>query len=133
MARRRHTPEQVVRKLRGGELLLGEAKTSGRCAGIWRSVSKTWHRSRNQYGGSKAEDTKRLRDLERENHRLKRLVAQQALDIDMLEEISRGNLVSADRRRHAVVVLVERLGSPSGVPAGWLASTDLAGRHQSVR
>ena len=52
---------------------------------------QTWHRWRNQYGGMKADDAKRLKELEAENARLKKLVANQALDIDMLKEIGSGN------------------------------------------
>ena len=52
---------------------------------------QTWHRWRNQYGGMKADDAKRLKELEKQNARLKKLVAEQALDIDMLKEISSGN------------------------------------------
>ncbi len=52
---------------------------------------QTWHRWRNQYGGMKADDAKRLKELEKENQRLKKIVADQALDIDMLKEVSRGN------------------------------------------
>ena len=51
----------------------------------------TWYRWRNQYGGMKADDAKRLKELERENVRLKKIVADQALDIDMLREVGRGN------------------------------------------
>ena len=51
----------------------------------------TYHRWRNQYGGMKADDAKRLRELERENARLKRIVADKELEIDALREISRGN------------------------------------------
>ena len=51
----------------------------------------TYYRWRNQYGGMKADDAKRLKELEKENARLKRLVADQALDIDMLKEVNRGN------------------------------------------
>ncbi len=54
-------------------------------------TESTWHRWRNQYGGMKADDAKRLKELERENMRLKRIVADQALDIDMLKELNRGN------------------------------------------
>jgi putative transposase len=52
---------------------------------------QTFHRWRNQYGGMKADDAKRLKELERENTRLKKIVADQALDIDMLKEVNRGN------------------------------------------
>jgi hypothetical protein len=51
----------------------------------------TWHRWVAQYGGMKADDAKRLKELERENTRLKKIVADQLLDIDMLKELNRGN------------------------------------------
>ena len=54
-------------------------------------TESTWHRWRNQYGGMKADDVRRLKELERENSRLKKIVADQALDIDMLKELNRGN------------------------------------------
>ena len=54
-------------------------------------AESTWHRWKNQYGGMKADDAKRLKELEKENTRLKRIVADQALDIDMLKELNRGN------------------------------------------
>ena len=50
---------------------------------------QTWHRRRNQYSGMKADDAKRPKELEKENSRLKKLVAEQVLDIDMLKELSR--------------------------------------------
>ena len=54
-------------------------------------TEQTYYRWRNQYRGMKADDAKRLKELERENQRLKRIVADQALDIDMLKEVNRGN------------------------------------------
>jgi transposase-like protein len=54
-------------------------------------TEQTYYRWRNQYGGMKADDAKRLKELEKENARLKRIVADQALDIDMLKELNRGN------------------------------------------
>jgi len=89
--RRRHTPEQVIRKLAEGEKLLGEGKSLDEVARHLEITESTWHRWRNQYGGMKADDAKRLKELERENTRLKRIVADQALDIDMLKEVNRGN------------------------------------------
>ena len=53
-------------------------------------TESTWHRWRNQYGGMKADDVKRLKELEKENQRLKQIVADQALDIDMLRYLSEG-------------------------------------------
>ena len=54
-------------------------------------TEQTYYRWRNQYGGMKADAAKRLKELERENQRLKRIVADQALDIDMLKDVNRGN------------------------------------------
>jgi transposase-like protein len=91
MKQRRHTPEQVIRKLAEGEKLLGEGKPIDEVARRLEITESTWHRWRNQYGGMKADDAKKLKELERENVRLKRIVADQALDIDMLKELNRGN------------------------------------------
>jgi putative transposase len=91
MKRRRHTPEQIIRKLAEGEKLLAQGKDLDEVVRHLEITDSTWHRWRNQYGGMKADDAKRLRELERQNARLKRIVADQALDIDMLKEINRGN------------------------------------------
>ena len=91
MKRRRHTPEQIVRKLREVERLLGEGQTIAEAAKQVEVSEQTYHRWRNQYGGMKADDAKRLRELERENARLKRLVADQMLENYALREIARGN------------------------------------------
>ena len=91
MKRTRHTPEQVIRKLRDADRLLAEQKTIAEVAKELGVSENTYHRWRNQYGGMKADDVKRLKELERENQRLKRIVANQALDIDGLKEIARGN------------------------------------------
>jgi len=89
--RRRHTPEQVIRKLREAERMLAEGKTTAEAAKALEVSENTFHRWRNQYGGMKANDVKRLRELERENATLKRIVADQAVDIDGLKEITKGN------------------------------------------
>ena len=91
MKRSRHTPEQVIRKLREAERMLGEGKTIPEAAKELGISEQTYHRWRNQYGGMKADDAKRLKELERENGRLKRIVADQALNIDALKEIAKGN------------------------------------------
>src|SRR5450755_306681 len=91
MKRRRHTPEQVIRKLREAERLLGEGKTIPEAAKQLEISEQTYHRWRNQYGGMKAQDAKRLKELERENVSLKAIVADQALEVRALKEISRGN------------------------------------------
>jgi putative transposase len=91
MKHRRHTPEQIVRLLAEGEKLLGEGKTIDEVARQLEITESTWHRWRNQYGGMKADDARELKDLRKENQRLKKIVADQALDIDMLKELNRGN------------------------------------------
>jgi transposase-like protein len=91
MKRSRHTPVQIIRKLRDADRLLAEGKTTGEVARELGVSEATLHRWRNQYGGMKADDVKRLKELERENQRLKGIVANQALDIDGLKEIARGN------------------------------------------
>ena len=91
MKRRRHTPEQVIRKLAEGDKLLAEGKSLEEVARHLEITESTWHRWRNQYGGMKADDAKRLKELDKENQRLKKIVADQALDIDMLKELAEGN------------------------------------------
>ena len=91
MKRRRHTPEQIIRKLREADRLLGEGRTVPEVAKALEVSEATYHRWRNQYGGMKADDAKRLKELERENATLKRIVADQALENRALKEISRGN------------------------------------------
>ena len=91
MKRRRHTPEQVVRKLREAERMLAEGKSIAEVAKELEVSENTFHRWRAQYGGMKADDVKRLKELERENVTLKRIVANKELEIDALKEIARGN------------------------------------------
>jgi putative transposase len=91
MKRRRHTPEQIIRKLAEGDKLLAEGKTIEEVARHLEITDSTFHRWRNQFGGMKADDAKKLRELERENTRLKKIVADLTLDNDMLKELNRGN------------------------------------------
>jgi putative transposase len=91
MSRRRHTPEQVVRKLREADRLLSEGTELPEVFKQLEIAEATYHRWRNQYGGMKADDVKRLKELESENQRLKRIVADQVLENQALKEIARGN------------------------------------------
>ena len=86
--RRRHTPDQIIRKLAEGNKLLGTGQELAEVCRHLQIAESTWHR---WYGGMKANEAKRLKELEAENAWLKKLVANQALDIDMLKEISAGN------------------------------------------
>ena len=91
MKRRRHTPEQVVRKLREADRMIAEGKTIPEVAKALEVSENTFHRWRAQYGGMKADDVKRLKELERENQTLKRIVANKELEIEGLKEIAKGN------------------------------------------
>lgn len=86
--RRRHTPDQIIRKLAEGNKLLATGQGLDEVCRHLQIAESTWHRWLAQYGGMKANDAKRLKELEGENARLKKLVANQALDIDMLRELS---------------------------------------------
>jgi putative transposase len=88
---RKHTPEQIVRKLREADRLLGEGQELQEVCKVLEVSEATYHRWRNQYGGMKGDDVKRLKELEAENQKLKQIVADQALDIQGLKELSRGN------------------------------------------
>src|SRR3954453_19928977 len=89
--RRRHTPEQVIRKLREADRMLGEGKSIAEVAKALEVSEPTYHRWRNSTAGMKAGDAKRLKELERENAQLKRIVADQALREQALKELAKGN------------------------------------------
>ncbi len=91
MKRRKHTPEQIIRKLREAEQMLSEGKQIPEVAKALEVSEQTFHRWRNTYGGMKAQDVKRLKELERENGQLKRIVADKELENLALKEIARGN------------------------------------------
>ena len=88
---KRHTPNQVIAKLREAERMLGEGKKVPEVAKALEISENTFHRWRNQYGGMKADDMKELKELRRENSTLKRIVADKELEIEAHKEISRGN------------------------------------------
>lgn len=86
-----HSPEQIVKKLRDAEAKLATGSTIPEVARELGISEATFHRWRNRYGGMTASEAKRLKELERENARLKKLLAEKELDIDILKEVSRGN------------------------------------------
>ena len=89
--RRRHTPDQIIRKLAEGNKLLASGQELDEVCRHLQIAESTWHRWLAQYGGMKASDAKRLKELEGENARLKRLLADAELDKGMLREIASGN------------------------------------------
>ena len=90
MKRKRHGPEQIIRKLRDADRMLSEGKEIGAVCQALEVSEATFHRWRNQYGGMKADEAKRLKELEIENGRLKKLVADLTLDKQILEETLKG-------------------------------------------
>ena len=89
--RRRHTPDKIIRKLAEGNKLLASGQELDEVCRHLEIAESTWHRWLAQYGGMKASDAKRLKELESENARLKKLLADAELDKDMLREIASGN------------------------------------------
>ncbi len=89
--RKRHTPEQIVKKLRDADAMLNSGKDEAIVLQTLGVSQSTYDRWRKQYGGMKAEEAKRLKELEDENRRLKQLVADKELDIQMLKHLQEGN------------------------------------------
>lgn len=89
--RKRHSPEQIVKKLRDADAMLNAGKDLAAVLQALEVSEATFHRWRNQYGGMKSEEAKRLKQLEEENKRLKEIVAEKELDIRMLKHIAEGN------------------------------------------
>ena len=90
MKRKRHKTDEVVRKLREADGLLSSGKTIAEICKQLEISEQTFHRWRNQYGGMKANDAKRLRELSEENRRLKKAVADLTVDKQILEEAVKG-------------------------------------------
>ena len=88
---RRFTPEQIISKLREAEVLLSQGQTVGTTVRQLGVSEQTYYRRRNQYGGMKSDQARRLKTLERENSRLKRAIAELTLDKLILKEAAEGN------------------------------------------
>jgi putative transposase len=91
LARRQFKPEQIINKLREAEVLISQGSTIGQASRKIGVTEQTYYRWRREYGGMGVEQAKRLRELEKENTRLKRLVADLSLDNAILKEAARGN------------------------------------------
>ncbi len=91
MPRKTYSPEQIINKLREGEILLSQGNTIGAVCKKIGVSDFTYYRWRKEYGGMRVEQAHRLKELEQENSRLKRLVADLSLDNAILEEAARGN------------------------------------------
>ena len=91
MSKKRYTSEEIINKLREVEIILSRGGTVGEASKKIGVTEQTYYRWRKQYGGMKVEQAKRLKELEKENSRLKKLVADLSLDNAILKEVSRGN------------------------------------------
>jgi putative transposase len=121
IARHRHTPEQIIRKLREADRLLGEGADVADVARQLEVSEQTYYRWRNQFGGMKANDARRLKELERENRPdLKQIVADKELENRALREIAKGTgepVAATPSRGHAAG------------PARYLAATGVRSRR----
>jgi putative transposase len=91
VGKRVYTPEQIIRKLREAELLLSQGDTVAQASKKIGVSEQTYYRWRREYGGMRLKQVKRLKELEKENSRLKKLVAEISLDNAILKEAARGN------------------------------------------
>ena len=91
MPRKRHTPEQIIHKLREVEVALAQGQTVDQACKAIEVTEQTFYRWRREYGGLKMDQVKRLKQLERENSRLRRAVADLTLDNQILKEAVEGN------------------------------------------
>jgi putative transposase len=91
MAKKRFTPEQIITHLRQVEIIVSQGNTTGDACRQLGVSEQTYYRWRKEYGGMEVDQLRRLKDLEQENGRLKRLVADQALDIAILKEAAKPN------------------------------------------
>ncbi len=91
MGRKRHTPEEIVAKLRQVDVLVSQGQTIDAAARSIGVTQTTYHRWRNEFGGLKLDQVKRLKELEAENARLRRAVADLTLDKVILTEAAKGN------------------------------------------
>ena len=131
---RKHTPERIVNILRQVEVAVANGKThplASREGGI---TEQTHYRWRKEYGGLKVDQAKRLKELERENGKLKRLVAELSLDKQILQDIARGNFSA----RSGAVLLWNMQGNKGQVSvmrANWFishAARSATGRHRGT-
>jgi len=91
MPSKRYTPEEIIAKLRQAEVLLSQGKTTGETCRVIGIAEQTYYRWRKDYGGMQVGQAKKLKSLEQENARLKRLVADLSLDKAILDEALKGN------------------------------------------
>jgi putative transposase len=92
MPKRNYTPEQIINSLREAEVLISKGNTAAEAARHLGISEQTYYKWRKEYGGMRINQAKRLKELEKENLRLKKIVADQALDNAILKDVAQGNL-----------------------------------------
>jgi transposase-like protein len=109
MTRRSHRPEQIIKKLREAEVLLSQGSIVGEATRKIGVTEQTYYRWRREYGGIRIEEVKRLKELEKENFRLKRLIVDLSLDNAILKEADEAKLLSPSKRRNMVDTVLKTL------------------------
>ncbi|MEQ9454677.1 MAG: IS3 family transposase [Phycisphaeraceae bacterium] len=110
MGRKRHSAEEIVNKLREAEVLMSQGASVASVCKQLGVHEQTYYKWRREYGGLKTDQAKRFKELEQENARLKKLVAELSLDKQILEEVAKGKLLSPRKTRQAVTAVRRRLG-----------------------
>ncbi|WP_273239771.1 IS3 family transposase [Hyphomonas atlantica corrig.] len=107
---KRAKPEEIIAKLREVEVRLARGETAASAARAVGVTEQTYYRWRKEYGGLQVDQAKRMKDMEKENARLRRAVSDLTLDNQILQEVGAGKVLSPSRRRAAVDHVVEKLG-----------------------
>ena len=124
MARKRHTAEEIVAKLRQVEVLTSQGRPVAEAVRSIGVTEVTYYRWRQEYGGLKGDQVKRLKELEAENARLRRAVSDLTLDKMILAEASRGNFQAPRAAVPAWIMWLANSACPNDGRAGFLASID---------
>ena len=124
MGRKRHTAEEIVAKLRQVDVLMAQGRQVADAVRAIGVTEVTYYRWRNEYGGLKGDQVKRLKELETENTRLRRAVSDLTLDKLILTEAVKGNISAPHVAVHAWIMSQPNLASPRDGHAGFWASID---------